>query len=127
VLLLGGLIFFAGVSRPVVGDWAEAFDDEAKRIAIAKADADQFTVGFALMGVGFIVMGIALGLWGRAVTRLETGRRATAAVVLGLTAAIGGFGPGLVRAGSSPRSSMSSRRPARAEGSTLPIYPARSP
>jgi len=97
VLLLGGLIFFAGVSRPVVGDWAEAFDDEAKRIAIAKADADQFTVGFALMGVGFIVMGIALGLWGRAVTRLETGRRATAAVVLGLMAAIGGVGPGLVR------------------------------
>jgi hypothetical protein len=31
------------------------------------------------------------------VTRLETGRRATAAVVLGLLAAIGGFGPGLVR------------------------------
>ena len=97
VLLLGGLIFFAGVSRPVVGDWAEAVDDEAKAIAIAKADADQFTVAFVLMGVGFIVMGIALGLWGRAVTRLETGRRATAAVVLGLMAAIGGFGPGLVR------------------------------
>ena len=97
VLLLGGLIFFAGVSRPVVGDWAAAFDDEAKRISIAQADADQFTVGFVLMGVGFIVMGIALGLWGRAVARLETGRRATAAVVLGLTAAIGGFGPGLVR------------------------------
>ena len=97
VLLLGGLIFFAGVSRPVVGDWAGAFDDEAKRISIAKADADQFTVGFALMGVGFIVMGIALGLWGRAVTRLETGRRATAAVVLALASAIGGFGPGLVR------------------------------
>jgi hypothetical protein len=96
-LLLGGLIFFAGVSRPVVADWAEAFEDEAKRIAIAKADPDQFTVGFVLMGVGFIVMGIALGLWGRAVTRLETGRRATAAVVLGLTAAIGGLGPGLVR------------------------------
>src|SRR6266508_6718880 len=47
VLLLGGLIFFAGVSRPVVSDCADAFDDEAKRIAIAKADADQFTVGFA--------------------------------------------------------------------------------
>jgi hypothetical protein len=97
VLLLGGLIFFAGVSRPVVGDWAEAFDDEAKRIAIAKADADQFTVAFALMGVGFIVMGVALGLWGRAVTRLQTGPRATAAVVLGVTAAIGGLGLGLVR------------------------------
>jgi len=97
VLLLGGLIFFAGVSRPVVSDWADAFDDEAKRIAIAKADADQFTVGFVLMGVGFIVMGIALGLWGRAVTRLETGRRATAALVLGLTAAIGGLALGLVR------------------------------
>jgi vacuolar-type H+-ATPase subunit I/STV1 len=97
VLLLGGLIFFAGVSRPVVGEWAEAFDDEAKRISIAKADADQFTVAFVLMGVGFIVMGIALGLWGRAVTGVETGRRVTAAVVLGLTAVIGGFGPGLVR------------------------------
>jgi hypothetical protein len=96
-MLLGGLIFFAGVSRPVVRDWAAAFDDEAKRIAIAKADADQFTVGFALMGVGFIVIGIALGLWGRAVTRLETGRRATAAIVLALASAIGGFGPGLVR------------------------------
>jgi len=92
-----GLIFFAGVSRPVVSDWADAFDDEARRIAIAKADADQFTVGFVLMGVGFIVMGIGLGLWGRAVTRLETGRRATAAVGFGLLAAIGGFGPGLVR------------------------------
>ena len=97
LLLLGGLIFFAGVSRPVVGDWAAAFADVAKRIAVAKADADQFRVGFALMGSGFIVMGIALGLWGRAVTRLETGRRATAATVLGLLAAIGGFGPGLVR------------------------------
>jgi lysylphosphatidylglycerol synthetase-like protein (DUF2156 family) len=97
VLLLGGLIFFAGVSRPVVGDWAGAVDDEAKAIAIAKADADQFTVAFVLMGVGFIVMGIALGLWGRAVTGVETGRRATAAVVLGLTAVIGGFVPGLVR------------------------------
>jgi hypothetical protein len=97
VLLLGGLIFFAGVSRPVVGDWAEAFEDEAERISIAKADANQFTVGFVLMGVGFIVMGIALGRWGRAVTRLETGRRATAAVVFGLTAAIGGFRPGVVR------------------------------
>jgi hypothetical protein len=96
VMLLGGLIFFAGVSRPVVGDWAAA-TDEAKRIAIAKAAADQFTVGFALMGVGFIVMGVALGLWGRAVTRLETGRRANAAVILGLTAAIGGFELGLIR------------------------------
>jgi hypothetical protein len=35
---------------------------------------------------------VALGLWGRAVTRLEAGRRATAATVLGLTAAIGGSG-----------------------------------
>ncbi len=97
LLLLGGLIFFAGVSRPVVGDWADAFDDEAKRIAIAKADADQFTVGFVLMGLGFIVMGIALGLWGRAVARLETARRATAALVFGVAAAIGGLGLGLVR------------------------------
>jgi len=96
-LLLGGLIFFAGVSRPVVGAWAEAFSDEARRIAIAKADAAEFTAGFVLMGIGFIVMGIALGLWGRALTRIETGRRATAAAVLGLTAAIGGFGPGLIR------------------------------
>ena len=124
-MLLGGLVFFAGVSRPVVGDWAAAFEDEAKRIAIAKADADQFTVGFALMGVGFILMGIALGLWGRAVARLETGRRATAAVVLALASAIGGSGRAW--SGSSPRSSMSSRRPARAERSTLPIYLARSP
>jgi hypothetical protein len=97
VLLIGGLIFFACVSRPVVGYWAEAVDNEANAIAIAKSDADQFTVAFALMGVGFLVMGIALGLWGRAVTRLETGRRATAAVVLGLTAAVGGLGSGLVR------------------------------
>jgi hypothetical protein len=97
VLLLGGLIFFAGVSRPVVGDWANAFSDEPTRVAIAKADADQFIVGFALMGVGFIVMGIALGLWGRALTRIETGRRATAAAVFGLTAAIGGFVLGVIR------------------------------
>jgi hypothetical protein len=97
VVLLGGLIFFAGVSRPVVGDWADAFEDEAQRIAVAKADRDQFTVGFVLMGVGFILMGIGLGLWGWALTRLETGRRASAAVVFGLAAAIGGFGQGLVR------------------------------
>jgi hypothetical protein len=97
VLLLGELVFLAGVSRPVVSDWADAFDNEARRIAIAKADADQFTVGFVLMGVGFIVMGIGLGLWGRAVTRLETRRRVTAAVGFGLLAAIGGFGPGLAR------------------------------
>jgi MFS family permease len=96
-LLIGGLIFFAGVSRPVVGDWAEAFDDEAKRIAIAEANEGQFTLGWTLMGLGFILMGIALGLWGRAVARLETRRRALAAILLGTAAAIGGFGPGLVR------------------------------
>ena len=124
-LLVGGLIFFAGVSRPVVGDWAEAFEDEAKRVAVAEADADEFKVGFALMGVGFIVMGIALGLWGRAVTRLETGRRATAAIILGLLAAIGGFGPGLVRI-IGPLVDVE-QAAARAERSTSPIYQARSP
>jgi hypothetical protein len=97
VLLFGGLIFLAGVSRPVVGAWADAFSDEARRTAIAMADADQFKLGFVLMGVGFIVMGIALGLWGRALTRIETGRRATAAAIIGVAAAIGGFGPGLIR------------------------------
>jgi len=120
VQLLGGLIFFAGVSRPVVGEWAEAVDNEANAIAIAKAHADQFTVAFVLMGVGFIVMGIALGLWGREVVRLETGRRATAAVVLGLAAAVGG--PCWAWSGSSPRSSISTLRPATAQPSTLPTY-----
>ena len=124
VLLLSGLIFFAGVSRPVVGDWAEAFDDEAKRIAIARADADQFTAGFVLMGVGFIVMGIALGLWGRTLARLETAGCATAAIVLGASAAIGGLDR--VWSGSSPRWSTSSRRPLRVDRSTLPVYWVRS-
>jgi hypothetical protein len=96
-LLVGGLVFFAGVSRPVVGDWAGAVDDETKRIAIARANEGQFILGWTLMGCGFIAMGIALGLWGRAVARLEAGRRAVAAVLLGTAAALGGFGPGLVR------------------------------
>jgi hypothetical protein len=108
-----------------VGDWAEAFDDEAKAIAIAKADADQFTVAFALMGVGFIVMGIGLGLWGWALTRLETGRRATAAVVLGLTAAIGGFGPGLVRV-ITPLVDVE-QAAGESGASAWPIYSARTP
>jgi len=57
-----GLISLAVASRPVVADWAEAFEDEAQRSAIEKADANQFTLR-TLIGVGFILIGIALGLW----------------------------------------------------------------
>jgi uncharacterized membrane protein YidH (DUF202 family) len=96
-LLLGGLVFLAGVSRPVVGDWADAAQDEATRIALAQAQAGQFKLGFVLMGVGFIIIGLAVGMWDRAVARLQTGQGATVARVAGMVAAIGGFGPGLVR------------------------------
>jgi len=100
VVLLGGLSFFAGVSRPVVTEWANAVDakaDKARLIAIALGNASEFTLAWTLMGIGFILMGIGLGLWGWTVARLETGGRAVAARVLGVTAAIGGFGSGLVR------------------------------
>ena len=63
-------IFLAGPSRPIAADRAEAFDDEAKRIGIAKADANQFTLQ-ALMSVAFIRIGIALGLWPRAMTHFR--------------------------------------------------------
>jgi len=40
VLLLGGFAFFAGVSRPVVTDWANAWDDPDTQLLVAQAAAD---------------------------------------------------------------------------------------
>lgn len=100
VLLLGGLMFFAGVSRPVVTDWALATDgkkDKAEIIAIALGRASEFTLAWVLMGIGFMLIGVGLGLWGWAVARLETRGIAVAARVLGVIAAIGGVGTGLLR------------------------------
>jgi len=100
VVLLGGLTFFAGVSRPVVTEWANAVDakaDKARLIAIALGNPSEFTLAWTLMGIGFILIGLGLGLWGWTVARLKTGGRAVAARVLGVTAAIGGFGSGLLR------------------------------
>jgi len=97
VELLGGLSFFAGVSRPVVFEMFALTADRAHKIAIAMGNPSEVTLAWALMGIGFILMGLGLGLWGWTAARLETGRRAVATRVIGVTAAIGGFGPGLVR------------------------------
>jgi hypothetical protein len=101
VVLLGGLSFFAGVSRPVVTEWANAVDaraDKARQIAIAVGNASEFTLAWVLMGIGFILIGIGLGLWGWNVARLETRRLAVVARVLAVVVTIGGLGLGLVRA-----------------------------
>jgi hypothetical protein len=101
VVLLGGLSFFAGVSRPVVTEWANAVDakaDKARLIAIALGNTSEFTLAWVLMGIGFILIGIGLGLWGWNVARLETRRLAVVARVLAVVVTIGGVGLGLVRA-----------------------------
>ena len=101
VVLLGGLSFFAGVSRPVVTEWANAVDakaDKARLIAIALGNTSEFTLAWVLMGIGFILIGIGLGLWGWNVARLETRRLAVVARVLAVVVTIGGLGLGLVRA-----------------------------
>jgi hypothetical protein len=61
-------------------------------------NTSEFTLAWVLMGIGFILIGIGLGLWGWNVARLETRRLAVVARVLAVVVTIGGFGSGLVRA-----------------------------
>jgi len=76
-LLLGGLLFLLGVSRPVITDWANAWDDKTAQIAIARSDPGNFRFGMVTMGIGDAVMGIGAGLLLLAMARLFSGRRAT--------------------------------------------------
>ena len=90
VLLVGGLIAFAGVSRPIVGEWADASGHPDQQVAIALSDPSQFRLGFAGMGVGFAGMGVALVMWARGVARLRRARWATVALASGAVAGFGG-------------------------------------
>ena len=131
VVLLGGLTWLAGLSRPVVFEVFARTADRVHKIAIAVGNPSEVIlawtlmgigfivmgIGFIVMGIGFIVMGIGLGLWGWTAARLETGGRAVAARLLGVTAANGGLGPAW--SGSSPRSSASSEQQVATRRSTL--------
>ncbi len=97
-LLLGGLIFLLGVSRPVITDWANAWDDKDAQLAIARADSGNFRFGMVTMGIGFVVMGVGAGLLLLAMARLFSGRRAKTASVSAAIAVAGGLTVGLGRA-----------------------------
>jgi hypothetical protein len=90
VLLVGGLIAFAGVSRPIIGEWADASGHPDQQVAIALSDPSQFRLGFAGMGVGFGGMGVALVMWARGVARLRRARWATVGLASGAVAGFGG-------------------------------------
>jgi hypothetical protein len=91
VLLLGGLVFFAGVSRPVVTDWATAWDSPDTQLLVAQASPGEFQLGFVLMGLGYVVMGIGAGLLLLAMQPLFTGRKAQLARVFAWVAIAGGL------------------------------------
>ena len=91
VLLLGGLLFLAGVSRPVVTDWASAWDDPDTQLLLAQGAPGEFTLGFVLMGFGSAVMGIGAGLLLRAMRPLFTGRKAELAKIFAWVAIAGGL------------------------------------
>jgi len=97
VLLLGGLSFLAALSRPIVFEVFALTADREHKIALAVGNVSEVRLAWTLMGISFILMGLGLGLWGWTAARLETGGRAVASRVIGVVAAIGGFGPGLVR------------------------------
>lgn len=97
-LLLGGLIFLLGVSRPVITDWANAWDDKTAQLAIARADSGNFRFGMVTMGIGHAVMGIGAALLLVAMARVFSGRRVTAAYVGAALAIAGGLTVGLGRA-----------------------------
>ena len=90
VLLVGGLIAFAGVSRPIVGEWADASGHPDQQVAIALSDPSQFRLAFAGMGVGFAGIGVALVMWARGVARLRRAPWATVALASGAVAGFGG-------------------------------------
>jgi len=98
ILLLGGLVFLLGVSRPVVQTWAENWDDEAARIALAQAESGEFRFGFVTMGIGFVVMGLGTALMLRAMSNVLTERRASVARIAWIVALLGGLVLGLGRA-----------------------------
>jgi hypothetical protein len=90
VLLVGGLIAFAGVSMPIVGEWADASGHPEQQVAIALSDPSQFRLAFAGMGVGFAGMGVALVMWARGVARLRRTPWATVSLASGAVAGFGG-------------------------------------
>ncbi len=98
VLLLGGILFFAGVSRPVVTDWANAWDDPDTQLLLAQAAPGDFKLGFVLMGVGYTVMGIGAGLLLLSMQPLFTSRKAQIARILGWVGIAGGLIVGVHRA-----------------------------
>ena len=97
IVLLGGLTLGAGIFRPITFEMFALTADRAHKIAIAVSKPSEFTVAWALMGIGFILIGLGLGLWSWNAARLESGRRAVVSRVLAVIVAIGGLTWGLVR------------------------------
>jgi len=97
VLLLAGVAFMAGVSRPVVEDYMGAWGDHPAQLEIASADLGAIRMSFIPMGVGFAVLGLGLAAWGRAIANTTTGRRARAATILGWVGLVGGLAAALER------------------------------
>ena len=91
VLLVGGIVFFVGVSRPVVTEWAGAWDDPDAQLAFARAASGEFTLGFVLMGLGYAVMGIGAGLLLLSMQPLFTAQKAQITAMLGWAAISGGL------------------------------------
>ncbi len=97
LLLLAGIVFMAGVSRPVVEDYMGAWGDHPAQLEIAGADLGAIRMSFIPMGVGFAVLGAALVAWGRGVASTTTGRWARAATILGWVGLVGGLAAALER------------------------------
>lgn len=94
VLLSGGLVFLAGVSRPVVTDWAGAWESPARQLDIARGAREEFILGFVLMGLGYAVMGVgaAMMLW--ALAPGASARKARVEQVFGWVSLLGGLAVG---------------------------------
>jgi hypothetical protein len=97
VVLLGGLSLGTGIFRPITFEMFALTADRAHKIAIAVSKPSEFTLAWALMGIGFILMGLGLGLWGWNAAGLESGHRAVVTRVLAVVVTIGGLMWGMVR------------------------------
>lgn len=60
LVLLGSVIFWAGIPWPANGDFFEAENDVA-RIAVVEEHRTAFAIAFSLLGVGALIA--AVGLW----------------------------------------------------------------
>lgn len=88
LLLLGSILFFAGLSLPAFRGFFEAETLEAQ-IAHIEENLAQFRLAWVLAGAGTSIAGAGLWLWGRGVAQSASGRSATAATVAAWLGAVG--------------------------------------